>query len=124
MAVDNQPITTVQSVSAQRRGIAGMRVAFVGKLGGLNRREARKFVREQNGVMVDSPSDEATLIVIGANELPSSDYEQLLDDSVIDAASQGVLQIINETEFWQRTGIIEQDAPGRNLSTLHSRDAG
>lgn len=79
----------------------------MGKLGGLNRKEARKFVREHGAVMVDSPSAGAHLIVVGADELPSSDYEQLLDDTVIDAARSGILQIINETEFWQRTGMVE-----------------
>jgi tetratricopeptide (TPR) repeat protein len=59
--------------------------------------------------MVDAPS-KADLIVIGADELPSNDYEQLLDDSVVEAAGLGALDIINETEFWKRTGIVEADS--------------
>lgn len=101
MAID-QTSSTPNHIA--KSDIDGLRVAFVGKLGGLNRREARKFVREQGAVMVDTPSD-ASLIVIGADELPSNDYEQLLDDSVIQAAGTGTLQIINETEFWKRTGV-------------------
>lgn len=113
MAVE-QPIDSFPASSST--SIEGMRIAFVGKLGGLNRREARKFARENGAVMVDSPQD-ATLVVIGADELPSNDYEQLLDDSVIQAAGEGLLQIINETEFWQRTGMVESQDTGEQLYT-------
>lgn len=107
-------------VGAAVSTISGMRVAFVGKLGGLNRREARKFVRDQGAVMVDAPSAGANLIVIGADELPSQDYEQLLDDSVIEAAGNGLLQIINETEFWQRTGVDQAEELGEDASQLYT----
>ena len=110
MAVGQTTSSENPKPSIAEGAIAGMRVAFVGKLGGLNRREARKFVREQGGVMVDSPSAQANLIVIGADELPSSDYEKLLDDSVIKAAGLGLLQIISETEFWQRIGIDHEES--------------
>lgn len=115
MSVDHQPLepTNISPIS-------GMRVAFVGKLGGLNRREARKFVREQGALMVDAPSADANLIVIGADEFPSQDYEQLLDDSVIEAAGNGLLQIINETEFWQRTGVVQTDEHAEDPSQLYT----
>lgn len=119
MAVGQTTSSETPKSPADGDSIVGMRVAFVGKLGGLNRREARKFVREQGGVMVDSPSSQANLVVIGADELPSSDYEKLLDDSVIEAARQGLLQIINETEFWQRMGM-DHEAPGTSDSQYYT----
>lgn len=117
MSIDHQPTDSADFTASP---IHGMRVAFVGKLGGLNRREARKFVRDQGAVMVDSPSAGANLIVIGADELPSQDYDQLLDDSVIEAAGNGVLQIINETEFWQRTGADDSDEGEEDPSQLYT----
>lgn len=117
MPIDQQLFETTNTTDSP---ISGMRVAFVGKLGGLNRREARKFVREQGAIMVDAPSAGANLIVIGADELPSQDYEQLLNDSVIEAAGNGLLQIINETEFWQRTGIDQADEHGEDSSQLYT----
>ncbi len=116
MAVDQPPAKSSDSANSK---IGGLRVAFVGKLGGLNRREARKFVREQGAIMVDTPSD-ANLIVIGADELPSNDYEQLLDDSVIDAAGLGTLQIINETEFWKRTGLDDSAESNGDSEQLYT----
>ncbi len=119
MAVD-QTISEELSVPSLSRSIEGLRVAFVGKLGGLNRREARKFVREAGGVMVDSPAAQANLVVIGADELPSSDFDKLLDDSVVQAAGQGLLEIINETEFWQRMGMVPDDTQGTSSSQLYT----
>ena len=43
------------STSQQARPLEGLRVGFVGKLGGLNRREAQQMVSRQGGFQ--APSD-------------------------------------------------------------------
>ena len=60
--------TSVENETASP--LDGRRVAFVGKLGGINRREARQLVREHGGVLSDTPESNVDLVVIGADELP------------------------------------------------------
>ena len=59
--------------------IADQRVGFVGKLGGVNRKEARRLVRDYGGVMVDPIDGTVDLIVLGADELPIGDFEDQIN---------------------------------------------
>ena len=59
--------------------LSGLRIAFVGKLGGFTRREAQQLVREQGGSAVERQDPQLDLIVVGADELPFADPEELLD---------------------------------------------
>lgn len=97
--------------------LTGKRVAFVGKLGGVTRREAQQFVRQQGGVPVERPSETVDLIVIGADELPLPDDADLLDDPVRSAAAEGRLAILSETQFWQRLGLVDSETNVRRLYT-------
>lgn len=96
--------------------LSGHRIAFLGKLGGFTRRELPVWVREQGAILVE-PSDPSTdLVVIGADELPLGDGELLKHDLEVRAAS-GNLEIISETELWQRLGQVESDLEIRRLYT-------
>ncbi|MCP4777889.1 MAG: MerR family transcriptional regulator, partial [Planctomycetaceae bacterium] len=89
--------------------ISGRRIAFVGKLGSMNRREARELVRRHQGLMVERIDPSVDLVVIGADVLPLGDQAELLDDWVIEASAQGRISVINETQFWQELGIVEPE---------------
>ena len=95
---------------------AGRRVAFVGKLGSMSRREAHRLVRQAGGTAVDRVDETVDLIVIGADELPIAD-DNLLDDSVRDATAEGRIEVISETQFWQRLGVVESERHVRRLYT-------
>ncbi|MCH5374645.1 MAG: MerR family transcriptional regulator [Planctomycetes bacterium] len=97
--------------------LAGKRVAFVGKLGGVTRREAQQLVRQHGGIAVDRPSSDADLVVVGADELPLVDQDELLDDETRRAAAEGCLEIISETTLWQRLGMVENEQNVRRLYT-------
>lgn len=97
--------------------ISGMRVAFVGKLGGMNRKEAREFVRNYGGTMAERVDSEVDLVVIGADVDPLEDPERLLDEWVIQACDEGRIVIINETQFWQKLGWVEPENEVGNLYT-------
>ena len=89
--------------------ISGRRIAFVGKLGSMNRREARELVRRHQGLMMERIDPSVDLVVIGADVLPLGDQAELLDDWVIEASAQGRISVINETQFWQELGIVEPE---------------
>jgi tetratricopeptide (TPR) repeat protein len=92
--------------------LQGLRIAFVGKLGGTSKREAQGLVREQGGIPVDDPSADIDLVVLGADELPL-DEEQLLEERLRLRAAEGRLEILSETQFWQRLGLMEEEADVR-----------
>ena len=96
--------------------LTAKRVVFVGKLGGLTKREAHALVRRLGGVPVDRRDGRFDLVVIGAEELPLDDQE-LLDDFVREEAAAGRLEIINETELWQRLGFVEYEHNVQRLYT-------
>ncbi len=97
--------------------LAGRRVAFLGRLGGVTRREAQRLVRQQGGVPVDTPAAGADLVVIGADELPLNDDDAILDDATRRAAAAGRIEIIGETELWQRLGMMESEQHVQRLYT-------
>ncbi|MEM7457051.1 MAG: tetratricopeptide repeat protein [Planctomycetota bacterium] len=89
--------------------VTNRRVAFVGKLGSMNRKQARQVIREKGGSVTERVDPSVDLIVIGADQLPVTDG-QLLDDTIIDAAERGDLRIISETELWQELGHVDESA--------------
>lgn len=99
------------------RPIQDRRIAFVGKLGSMNRRQARELVREHGGIMVDRVDETVNLIVIGADELPIDDADELLDDWTVAAAAEGRLEIIDETQLWTDLGLLE---PGVDVDHLYT----
>lgn len=103
--------------SAKVSPLSGRRVAFLGKLGGVTKREAQALVRQQGGIPVDKFGSDADLIVIGADELPLSDAEDVLGDSIRQAAADGRIEIIGETQLWQRLGLMESEQNVRRLYT-------
>ncbi len=97
--------------------LQGRRVAFVGKLGGLTKREAQQFVRQHGGTAAAECSADVDLIVVGADELPIGDDEELLDETIHRAAGEGRLEIISETQLWQRLGLVDGEQSIRRLYT-------
>jgi len=97
--------------------LAGRRVAFVGKLGGVNRKEARSVVRRLQGTMVDPNDESVDLIVVGADVFPIIDPERLLNDSIMQAVAEHKVTVISETQFWQITGVVEQESDVGKLHT-------
>ncbi|HND50940.1 MAG TPA: MerR family transcriptional regulator, partial [Pirellulaceae bacterium] len=93
------------------------RVMFVGKLGGLTKREAQQVVRQHGGVAVDQYDSNVDLIVIGADELPLGDDQEGLPDEAREAAAEQRLEIISETDLWQRLGLVDSQQHVRRLYT-------
>ncbi len=97
--------------------LTGKRVAFVGKLGGVTRREAQQLVRREGGVVVDQTDESLDLVVIGAEEFPVAALDALLEPNLRTAAAEGRVEIITETELWQRLGLMENEQHVRRLYT-------
>ncbi|MEM9364658.1 MAG: MerR family DNA-binding transcriptional regulator [Planctomycetota bacterium] len=96
--------------------LAGRRLALVGRLGGMNRREAANLIRSYGGSVVDRDSDHVDWIVIGAEELPLAERD-LIPDTTRRMAAEGNVEIIHETELWGRLGLVTAEQSVRSLHT-------
>lgn len=90
-------------------------VGFLGKLGGMNRREAFRLVRQHGGIPVEDATA-ADIVVVGADELPLDD-DSHLDVTIREAASEGRIELINETDLWNRLGLVDSEQNIRRLYT-------
>src|SRR5271157_3379778 len=89
--------------------LKGQRVALVGKLAGMPKREAQQLVRSHGATVIERPDASATPVVVGENGLPLGDggLEPAFDDAVRGAVERGTLEIVGETELWQRLGLVD-----------------
>ena len=95
------------------------RVALMGRLAGMPRREAQQLARERGATIVRDPS-RATMVVVGEDQLPISTddgLDDLLTIKVRDAAERGEIEILSETEFWQRLGMVDGELHVHRLYT-------
>ena len=100
--------------------IQGKRIGFVGKMGGMNKRELQRLVSSHGGFLAspdDIQSGDVDLVVIGAEQWPPASVDELLSDTTQSLAASGTIQIINETLLWQQLGMVDDELNIRRLYT-------
>ncbi len=99
--------------------LQGKRVAFAGKLASMSRRDAGQMIRRHGATVLERPDASAHLVVVGEEELPLADEGQddWFDDTTRQAAENGTLEIITETQLWQRLGLVEHEQDIHRLYT-------
>lgn len=113
---------TVDTSSIPERvpALAGQRIALLGPLAGMSKREAARLIREQGGIYAEKPDAACTLVVWGEADLPLAANPAeagLLDDPTQAAAAAGQLQFISETELWNRLGLVDTEQSVHRLYT-------
>jgi tetratricopeptide (TPR) repeat protein len=98
------------------QSLRGQRITIVGRLGGMNRREAANLLRSYGVVVVESDTASVDWIVIGAEESPLAEAE-LIDEATRRRLSTGQTQILHETDLWQRLGLVDSEQSVRKLHT-------
>lgn len=107
---------SAQPTSASQ--LTGHRVAFVGKLAGMSKRDAQLLVREQGGLPLERPEASATLLVLGEHEpLPAFSLVEGLGDAVREAVEAGRIEAVSETELWRRLGLVDLE---QNIQRLYT----
>lgn len=107
---ENTPKTTLE----------GQRVTIIGRLAGMNKRDARRLVRERDGVYVEQPGPNVDRIVLGeggvaalsdAASLTGESHlelvEEAFDDATCASIHEGKTRVISETQFWEELGLID-----------------
>ena len=102
----------------------GRRIAFFGKLAGMARREAAQLVRQHGATVLDSPDATADWIVVGEETFPLPDLageqgrqEEWFDEAVRGRIERGQIEILTETQLWQRLGLVEFSSDIHRLYT-------
>jgi tetratricopeptide (TPR) repeat protein len=108
------------SIQQQDESLLGRRVFFVGKLASMPRREAEQVVRERGGQVVDRVGDEVDLIVVsderGDLQRMAADRD-LFDDEVRARIGAGEVELVGESEFWGRVGLVDS---GQGIERLYT----
>ena len=100
--------------------LQGSRLAFVGKLASMPRREAAEMVRRHGGVVVGRPDPSVQVVVIGDQGLPlpdADDLDELFDEPTRRAVEEGTIEVITETRLWQRLGLVDSEQEIHRLYT-------
>lgn len=100
--------------------LQGKLVAFVGRLASMPRREAGQLIRRHGGTVAERPSPAVHVIVLGEEELPlpvEGEGDDWLDADTRQAAERGQIEIVSETQLFQRLGMVEQTPDIHRLYT-------
>jgi len=92
-------------------------VAFVGSLGGVSRRDARRVVKQAGGSFCELTDPQLNLIVLGADELPAEDPLSHLSADQRASIDAGKIEVIEETQFWERLGLVDVEQQFHRLYT-------
>lgn len=104
---------------ADTASLAGMRVAIVGRLAGMSKRDAQQLVKQHGGVCAESADPTAGLIVVGddVSQAANPAAAPLFDDPTQAAIEAGSVEVIGESQFWQRLGLVDDQEHVRRLYT-------
>lgn len=104
----------------QPKPLEGERIAFVGKLAGMTRREASELIIARGAELVSDQSPPATLVVIGDSQ-PDLDSAVESDKStplhLVDDVAEGRATLLRESELWKRIGLVDEEQGVQRLYT-------
>ncbi len=105
--------------SASSGVLAGKQVALVGRLASMPRRDAFQLIRSHGATPADAPHPGVHLIVIGEKELPVPEggLEEWFDAATAQAAEAGRIEVLTESQLWQRLGLVEPQLDIQRLYT-------
>jgi DNA-binding transcriptional MerR regulator len=95
-------------------------IAFVGKLASMSRRDAAQLARQQGATILEKPDASAHLIVVGEKQFPLGEIDaedDWLDDATRQRIQQGAIEVITETQLWQRLGLVDAEHDVHRLYT-------
>jgi tetratricopeptide (TPR) repeat protein len=101
---------------ADSSSINGARVAFFGRLSGMTRREAARLIHELGGRVTRQTDEDLTLLVVGEQQTLVSQLDSIyrtFAGRLQDKAKCGLLEVITESDLWQRIKQVEPQ-PGIN----------
>lgn len=106
--------------SSNPKVLQGERIAFVGRLAGMGRRDAAALVAAHGAELVAEGSLVATLVVIGdsqANLATALASDKAAPAQWADDVAAGRAALVRESELWKRLGLIDDQQGVQRLYT-------
>lgn len=100
--------------------LAGRRLALVGRMAGLPKRDVAALVRQYGATVADRPGPTVDLVVVGEEGLPLADgagLDDAFDADTQEAIERGATEVITETELWRRLGLVDFEQEIHRLYT-------
>jgi len=100
--------------------LEGKRIVFVGKLASMARRDAARLVRRHGATVVDQPDPSVHLAILGEEERlgpETANFGDWFDAATRAAMDAGRLEVLSETELWQRLGLVDREPEIQRLYT-------
>jgi tetratricopeptide (TPR) repeat protein len=97
---------SIETTDLGAQMLDGRRVAIYGKLVGMSRRDAEDLIRARGG-QLESRIDAETQIVVLSDDAKDISESVILDAPAREAWHQGRIEVIRESEFWARLGLID-----------------
>jgi tetratricopeptide (TPR) repeat protein len=97
--------------------VAGQRVAIIGRLGGMNRREAMQSIRDHGGTPIERGLKDADIVVIGGDQLAVDVSRLMAHEGIDEALDARQIEVLAENEFYQRLGLVEPQGHVKQLYT-------
>ncbi len=107
---------SLDSLTLENRRLENRRVAWIGRLGAMTRKEAASLIRQHGGIPLDRVSTEADIVVIGAEQSPDEDVAAMLTRDLRARIQAGSASLVHEHELWQQLGLVD-DTAHRQLYT-------
>lgn len=95
-------------------------MVLVGKLASMSRRAAEVLVRERGGQVVERTGDDVDLIVVSdesASMQRLAADRELFDDATRAKIASGEVELLGESEFWARMGLVDS---GHGVERLYT----
>lgn len=101
-------------------GLSGKRVALVGRLASMSKRQAAQILRRAGATVVERPDPSTHLVVLGEEGYPLS--QEIDPDAWCDAATRravesGTVEVIRESHLWARLGLVDASSDIHRLYT-------
>jgi len=96
------------------------RVAFVGKLASMAKRDAAQLARQHGATVLEKPDASAHLIVVGEEQFPPAEIDgsgDWFDEATRRQVEQGAIEVVTETQLWQRLGLVDSQHDIHRLYT-------
>jgi tetratricopeptide (TPR) repeat protein len=100
--------------------LRGRRIALVGRFASMARRDIASLLRGHGATVTEQPHDAVDILVVGEHGLPLVDESQLEDDldpQTCEAIRRGRIELVTETQLWERLGLVEADRQIHRLYT-------
>lgn len=106
--------------ASDTKALEGERIAFVGKLAGMGRRDAAALVTFHGAELVVDDAQPATLVVIGDSQ-PGLDSALASDRAaprnLAEEVAAGRAALVRESDLWKRLGLVDDQQGVQRLYT-------